>query len=443
VNLQCQDIDELLVDFLYHELEEPRAKAFQAHVDGCARCGAELSSLARMRQALHALPEAEPSPAVSARLLHEAARRAPKPAEQERGGVLAWIRGFFAPLARHPAWAGGIASVVVVAGLAGMLTFSRKVPLDTAASRSVEHVATPEPAPAYPPPAAAAPSPPPQNDETVKAGLKEAPAAVPAVAEDKPAAQPKAGKLERVGRTTTPAEEGTIRGRPEKKKAAGPSFDAPADGLKAGEKQRDLDLGRATETAPAKDFNNAPLNDDRKRQGAGAPAGSDVSGNERAKSAAPPPAAAGEASRAPADAEYRAEPAKELSKESAPVAKPSKAAPMPATKSPPPVQQQELPTVTANRGAREQDKAPPEKLHQEARKQATSGACTEALTIRDRIARVDPGYFNKNVAGDAEINRCVEQQRRNKADSKRPASPSRMDEAEKKVDDKASKDAAH
>jgi anti-sigma factor RsiW len=428
VNLQCQDIDELLVDFLYHELEEPRAQAFQAHVDGCARCGAELSSLARMRQALHALPEAEPSPAVSARLLHEAARRAPK-SEEERGGVLAWIRGFFGPLARHPAWAGAIASIIVVVGLAGVLTLSRRsVPADLSTTRSVE-------------PAAAAPAPPaapPSNlhyGDTLKA---EAPATVPAVSEDKPAAEPKAGKLDRVGRTTTPAEEGTIRPvRGEKKKAAVPSLDESAEGLSApkdAEKLRDVDLGRARQAEQG--------NDDRK-QGAGAPAGGDSAGNERAKSSLQPSAAQA----APAQTEYRADPQKGVSKESPSAAKPSKAPSMPASKMPAPE-----PTTAAHRslgGAREQDKAqekapptPPE-LHQQARKQATSGACVEALTIRDQIARVDPGYFNKNVAGDAEINRCLEQQRRSKADSKRPAAPSQPDEAEKKVDDKASKDAAH
>jgi anti-sigma factor RsiW len=82
--MQCRDIDELMVEFLYQELEGERLADFQKHVEGCAHCGAEMKSLMRTRQALRALPEAEPSPAVSARLLHEAAKRtAPAP---ERAG---------------------------------------------------------------------------------------------------------------------------------------------------------------------------------------------------------------------------------------------------------------------------------------------------------------------------------------------------------------------
>ena len=62
--LQCRDIDELMVDFLYRELDASRGDAFRTHVATCPRCGAELASLERTRQAMRALPEAEPPQAV-------------------------------------------------------------------------------------------------------------------------------------------------------------------------------------------------------------------------------------------------------------------------------------------------------------------------------------------------------------------------------------------
>jgi putative zinc finger protein len=126
--MHCHDIDELMVDFLYQELDAAQADEVKAHVDGCKRCGAELQSLQRTRQAVRALPDIEPPGAVTARLLHEAARRAPRVEEPAAGaaGWLGWLTRWLRPMMAHPAWAAA-ATLLLVAGVAGVLMTRHKV----------------------------------------------------------------------------------------------------------------------------------------------------------------------------------------------------------------------------------------------------------------------------------------------------------------------------
>ena len=126
--LECRDIDALMIDRLYDELDPVEGKRFDAHVEGCARCRAELAGLERTRAALREMPDEEPPSSLSAILLHEAARHAPAaPAraaapmeEEEPRGVLAWLLGLLEPIVAHPA-ATAVATLVLVAGIAGSL----------------------------------------------------------------------------------------------------------------------------------------------------------------------------------------------------------------------------------------------------------------------------------------------------------------------------------
>lgn len=126
--LECRDIDALMIDRLYDELDPVEGKRFDAHVDSCARCRAELAGLERTRAALREMPDEEPPSSLSAILLHEAARNAPAaPArtaapldDEEPRGVLGWLLGLLEPMVAHPA-ATAVATFVVVAGLAGSL----------------------------------------------------------------------------------------------------------------------------------------------------------------------------------------------------------------------------------------------------------------------------------------------------------------------------------
>jgi hypothetical protein len=127
--LQCRDIDSLMMDWLYQELDTVTSAPFDAHVDGCARCRAELDSLARTREAMQALPAHESPSSITAILMHEAAKRAPAPAraaavplgDGEGGrGFFGWLASLLDPIVAHPA-ATALATLVLVAGVAGSM----------------------------------------------------------------------------------------------------------------------------------------------------------------------------------------------------------------------------------------------------------------------------------------------------------------------------------
>ncbi|HKA86267.1 MAG TPA: zf-HC2 domain-containing protein [Haliangiales bacterium] len=470
--MQCRDIDELMVDFLYQELGEPQAKAFEEHVHDCARCEAELASLARTRQALRAIPQLEPSPAVSARLLHEAARRAPKVAE-ERVGILARLREFFAPLARHPAWVGAAASVLLVAGLASVLTLRRDKGMAPAGVTTASKAEPVRPADEG---ARAG-----ESDKAKEAGRFDQPvvaAAPPEAEEAKPGATPavapapvaksktvatkfrastdidgladtRDAKLrpDRTGRTSTPREEKSLREAAADKTVA-PSRYKTEDGYlankdtaggKGGDAKHADDLERAQTVtgeitvpdatkegklatrAPAdrpaptqegqkglesRGAQQAPANDlaQTEQRKAGTVGGAAPTGDRRA--AAAPAAPAPEPAPPPPKALQTANAEPE-----APANQKTQAA---ANQAPKQYEQKQAP-------AKPSPPSQSAELHQQARKQASAGACPEALALRDKISRVDPTYFQKNVAGDPAFRGCMDQQQRAKAVKKAPA----------------------
>src|SRR5688500_2025385 len=100
-----------LLDLLYRALE--------CEADA-ARAG-EMAAFSRVRSLLRDLPEEEPPAAISAQLLHAAAKAAPaaRPAD-ERPGLWARLKGWFSPVLMHPAISAA-AMFVVVVGVAGTL----------------------------------------------------------------------------------------------------------------------------------------------------------------------------------------------------------------------------------------------------------------------------------------------------------------------------------
>jgi len=141
----CSEIDALMIDWLYQELDESMAASFEEHLAGCARCRAEVESLEQTREAVRVLPELEPPSSVSAILLHEAAKRAPSPArkpvvavaDEDSPGLFAWLGRLFTPIMQHPA-AVAVATMVLVAGVAGSLYLrgEHKLAEPTARSRA-------------------------------------------------------------------------------------------------------------------------------------------------------------------------------------------------------------------------------------------------------------------------------------------------------------------
>jgi hypothetical protein len=118
------DINALMMDFLYGELSDTDAEAFRARVLGDPKLEAELEALSQTRAAFKSMPVEEPPPALSAQLLHEAAKRAParKRAHtiDERPGLFETVAALFRPVWQHPA-AASVAALMLVAGVAGAL----------------------------------------------------------------------------------------------------------------------------------------------------------------------------------------------------------------------------------------------------------------------------------------------------------------------------------
>src|SRR4051812_7405316 len=108
LTMECKNIDEKLLDFLYEELEQTEQEAFRAHLEGCARCQAEVNALGRVRQAARQITMVEPPSSVSAKILFQAAQHKP------RGKVVPLFRRMMS----HPAYAMA-AAFVIVGGVAG------------------------------------------------------------------------------------------------------------------------------------------------------------------------------------------------------------------------------------------------------------------------------------------------------------------------------------
>ena len=74
-SIDCHAIDEQLLDYLYEELPDTGRAEVEAHIEGCARCAAEVAAFRRVRQAARSLPVLEPAPQITTRLLEAAAGR--------------------------------------------------------------------------------------------------------------------------------------------------------------------------------------------------------------------------------------------------------------------------------------------------------------------------------------------------------------------------------
>lgn len=123
-----EDIDALLIGRLYGELSSADEARLQSHLaSGTSEALADRRALEDMTHARSAVREsrllaeqAEPPQSISALLMQEAARRAPKPADEQAGWFARFVRSFM----MHPAMAAA-ATLVLVVGVAGAL-YSRK-----------------------------------------------------------------------------------------------------------------------------------------------------------------------------------------------------------------------------------------------------------------------------------------------------------------------------
>lgn len=116
-----QDIDALLIGALYGELTPADEARLTAHLESHPGDRSALDGLTAARQAVHDsrifAVQLDPPQAISALLLQEAHRRAPRKASSDEPG---WLAKLFRTLLVHPAMAAA-AMLVVVVGVAGTM----------------------------------------------------------------------------------------------------------------------------------------------------------------------------------------------------------------------------------------------------------------------------------------------------------------------------------
>lgn len=436
---ECSKIDELMMDFLYQELDADAATQVKAHVDGCARCGAELASLSRTRETVRGLPDLEPPPKISALLLHEAAKRKPQGAAAA-GGIWEAILRFFGPIQAHPAWAAA-ASVVLVAGIAGYLAkrgfVSEKTPVLAPATETISP--TGEDLRLRPRPGVAI-----QLEDNTKGTADEAsrpdyaggyansPAATPAL----PGASDDEGRLTRggEGRAAGVAGDdaterwGSLAGK-EEQQALAPKRKQVGDPLA---KDSKLNERRSADEADADGFA-APLGaasgaggggrqGDGKNGVVGGVSTPTMPSDRRPEPAPMEPGAAAPAPPAPSTVTPSMRtPTQDVRNTAPPATRPRTAQGQDAWSRAEGeaaaglAQQGETSTTKGStskvEAARPQKAAGPTtavaQLHTDAQKKAKSGACGEALALRQRLYKVDPAYYDRAVRVDRAFDGCL------------------------------------
>ncbi|MGZ3437975.1 MAG: zf-HC2 domain-containing protein [Polyangia bacterium] len=129
---QNNDTCELLLDYVYGELDEARKRTFEEHLPGCARCQQEVASFGRVRTAAkRMMPSVEPTAplagALHTQLMHAAAQRKPR-----RGVLLAFPR----KIMQHPALSA--AAMFALVGGAIAINWSRGKMAMPAAEQTVD-----------------------------------------------------------------------------------------------------------------------------------------------------------------------------------------------------------------------------------------------------------------------------------------------------------------
>jgi hypothetical protein len=120
--------DLMLVDLLYGELDEDARGRAEQRVREDQALGRDLDAFSNLRALMRELPEAEPSDALSAKLMHAAAAevsgsRAAAENDEEPTSLWSRLKSLFLPIVMHPGLAAA-ASLVLVTGIAGVLYVS-------------------------------------------------------------------------------------------------------------------------------------------------------------------------------------------------------------------------------------------------------------------------------------------------------------------------------
>jgi len=213
--------DDLLA-LLYGELDGEAEAAARARVEGDPAAAEELAGMERVRGMFRDLPDEEPPSRIDAQLLAEAARSVPggkraaaaaAGGEAAEGGFWARLVSWLQPMVARPAFAAA-ASLVLVAGVAGVLYVRKGAQLTDTSAHRAEPAADEAPA-ADPPPAAAGAAAELEADLVDPADAPAEGAAAPATPAPQPEAEPRGG----AARPGDRKEEASARRRPAREKA--------------------------------------------------------------------------------------------------------------------------------------------------------------------------------------------------------------------------------
>ena len=97
--MDCSQINELLMDYIYQELDHSSVERFEAHLHSCPGCTELISGFEQTRSAFQELPQEDPPAAVSAFLLREAAAAV----APDKEGFWERLRAGLRVMVMHPA----------------------------------------------------------------------------------------------------------------------------------------------------------------------------------------------------------------------------------------------------------------------------------------------------------------------------------------------------
>jgi hypothetical protein len=422
---ESQDMHELMIEYLYGELDDRQAESFRKSLAERPELAAELASLQRTREAVRGLPELEPSSAVTTRLLHEAAKQAEARAKAEEGGFFAWLSGLFRPMVAHPAWA-TVGALVLVAGTAGVLSMRGQVTREAEVPHSAPAVA-PAPAPGAAPTTAPPMSPPPAEPAVQGASNLDE-------------------KKQREGRTATQDEMDNLRAA-DTKPAKKASSSGPKD-LFYQEAEKPSSVGKADVPSAETPAPDVARNDASDRKG--------YRGEDGSADKAPPAKLEQKAKNKPvesrdaddglaASAEETANEATKTPQKPTTAQRPAgaggQAAQSPEPSPPPPPPPAAAPQQAESLGGvvSTKEQAPPtqqragskepsvQALHQQARQRVSSGRCGDALALTREISRRDASYYKRSVAGDRSAV-CEEPERSQRRKAAKPSPSERQEQ---------------
>jgi hypothetical protein len=436
------DFNSLLIGALYGELSAVEESLLHVHLAAHPGDQELLGELTRTREAIRtsaALALVEPPQAISALILQEAARRAPRqPRVGARSSEGGWVMRWASVLFAHPGWAAATMAVLVLGVFGTMALRGPHGVVDSTVATEGPALSEDRAAGSASGPASATPIVTPANEQPAAAAPRAMPAdpySVDLAPENKNAASDLEGTLREGDR-----EGEKLRDRNADKMKAAP--ESATEGAKGAPKrlQRRGYVEAKTEDIPLKDFDNAT--DGAKKPG-GAASATDSRAGDRSRASGD----LGAAQIATDDAQDKESAGRVLTKKNAAdeslasreEAAPAAASSAPATPAPValPAPAQTTATVAASR-----PKATPvyddtwakgehTRLVQLARESKCEQAAAVARNLSERVSR----YYQDHVAGDRELRGCAvairdqlnqqaEQAKRKRATATKPAAES-------------------